>query len=109
MRYLTVRLERGLDHPKWKDWWDIVNGEFGGVEVDYVQHHNFKLVKTRMDADTFRQYCSRPRRGKSFADDVKVEEVTRESAAREHRFYLDTIQRYYKDFLDVEVDEDFVE
>ncbi len=100
MHYLLVRLDEGRNHPKWKAWWDIVHGQFGGADLDYTGHAAAKIVRTSMDADDFRRYCAPSRGKKSYIDDVHVEEITGSSDADGHDEYRDIVRRFYKVDLD---------
>ena len=100
LHFLVVRLDQGSSHPKWKDWWDIVHVEFGGVDPDFTGHASIKIVKTYMDAETFRRYCAPSRGKKSYIDDVHVEEITGSSDNYGHDAYREIVRRYYKADLD---------
>lgn len=102
MNYYRVFLDGGKTHRRWADWYNAVYGDLGAPAVDWASD-NLRVVKTAMNEDQLLKFCSTPARGKSFAADVEVEEITRANVLSDPHFAacLGTIQRYYNDFLDL--------
>lgn len=101
MAYYVAHLPGGRNSEHFDLWWSRVqHGAF-----DLTGHNQTVVLKAHHDINRVRRDIAGLSPGKFFH--IELEKITRSSAARQHRWHLRTIQQFYDDFLDVDIDPDF--